>query len=103
MCVFIIVGLSLAVTKNDALKLFYGTIKFFQAKPGKSCVNCGVEFIPYFNDTEGKGPVLPEVNLNIIPLGAILTFIFIVCCKCFSWALEDVREWDDKHVQVPQN
>ena len=73
----------------------------FQSKTKKKqCRDCTFVFIPKFEDSDKNVPILPEVNLNIVPLGAILTFIFILCCKCFGWALEDIREWDEHHVQV---
>ncbi len=41
-----------------------------------------------------------QVNLNVLPLGAILSFIFVFCFKCLNWALADIREWDEKNVEI---
>ncbi len=50
--------------------------------------------------TQDEEDAEEHVNLNVLPLGAILSFIFVFCFKFFNWALSDIREWDEKNVEI---
>ncbi len=72
------------------------TSHILQRLVDRKCRNCHQAFASIAVEKEEKS----NVNLNIIPLAALLTFVLVCCCKCCRWAREDIREWDDTHLEV---